>query len=99
VFCREFGLDVAGRPVFGWRVMDKTWELTYFLAAVCPRTLYLCSEMHEERLLREHTSNRELISKFVRSRVCECTIEMHGCAQRTTDECTIEARAVRDDVG
>ena len=63
-------------------------ELTYFLAAVCPRTLYLCSEMYEEKLLRECTSNRELISKLVASRVCGCKTE-----------CTNEARVVRDDVG
>ena len=43
VFYQEFGLNVAGRPVFGWQIVDKTWELTYFLAAVFPGTLYLCS--------------------------------------------------------
>jgi hypothetical protein len=74
---------MPGRPVFGWQIVGLMWELTYFLIAVCHRSLYLCSEMYDERLLREDTSNRELISKFVLLKVCGCTIE---------------ARAVHDDV-
>jgi hypothetical protein len=62
--------------------------LTYFLIAVCHRTLYLSVQCGYERLLREYTSDRELIYEFVASRI-------YGCKT----ECTIGARVMRDDVG
>ena len=86
VLCRILELK-AGRLICVWQAnRGKTWQLTYFLIAVCHRTLYLSVKCGYERLLREYTSDRELICEFVASRV-------YGCKT----ECTNEARVVRDE--
>ena len=45
VFYREVGLNIAGRPVFGWQVVGETWELTYFLAwlSVTGHSIHQCN--------------------------------------------------------
>ena len=71
----KFGLNVAGLTCVWLANRGKTWELTYFLIAVCHRTLYLSVQCGYERLLREKTSDRELISEFVTARVDGCKTE------------------------
>ena len=56
--------------------------------------------MYEDGLLKECTSNRELISKFVTSKVGVCKTESARCADArlrgAVRRCTIEARGMRD---
>ena len=52
-----------------------------------------------ERLLREHTSDRELIYEFVTSKVDGCKTERVDARLRCAARgCTNEARVVRDDI-
>jgi hypothetical protein len=78
VLCRILELKAAGLICVWQANRGKTWELTYFLIAVCHRTLYLSVQCGYERLLREYTSDRELIYEFVASRV-------HGCKTERAD--------------
>jgi hypothetical protein len=71
----NFELKAAGLICVWLANRGKTWELTYFLIAVCHRTLYLSVQCGYERLLREYTSDRELIYEFVTSKVDGCKTE------------------------
>ena len=75
VFYRGLGLNVAGCPVFGWRVVGENVGVDLFSCSCLSQDTLFMQWMYEERLLKEYTSDRELIPNFVTSKVDGCKTE------------------------